>query len=204
MVVRSDLSALRIGRKAFSNQHAENEDAIVDSVDVMTDEYVILVTRKGRGVIRLVNDLHHANLDDNLEPVNRSIESLDSDDDFIGIVPVRDNSTFMTLSRMGYIKSMSSQKVCPSTNTRTYVKKTYPMSGVKKGEDELTRIIRFDTNKSLPAELHYDTVDVKNKERNETLKLDKWLSRDDSGTSSGAKGLKLADGARSITGFELV
>ena len=203
VVVRSDLSALRIGRKAFSNQHAENESSIVDSVDVTTDEYVILVTRKGRGVIRLVNDLQHANLADNLEPLNRSIESLDSDDDFIGIVPVRENSMFMTLSRMGYVKSMSSQKVCPSTNTRTYVKKTYPISGVKKGEDDLTHLIRLESDESLPGEMNYDTLDSKDKERHETLNLDKWLSRDDSGTSSGAKGLKLGDGSRSITSFEL-
>ena len=110
---------------------------------------------------------------------------------------------FMTLSRMGYVKSMSSQKVCPSTNTRTYVKKTYPISGVKKGEDDLTHLIRLESDESLPGEMNYDTLDSKDKERHETLNLDKWLSRDDSGTSSGAKGLKLGDGSRSITSFEL-
>ena len=204
VVVRSDLSALRIGRKAFSNQHAENEGTIVDSVDVMTDDYVILVTRTGRGVVRLVNDLTHANLADNIEPLNRSIESLDSDDDFIGIAPVREDSMFMTLSKMGYVKSMSSQKVCPSTSTRTYVKKTYPISGVKKGEDSLTTLIRLDSSETLPSELQYETLDKKGKTRSETLELEKWLSRNDSGTSSGARGLKLANGDRTLTSFELV
>lgn len=193
VIAKNDLSVCRIGVTAYGNQEEANEGSIAASHEMKTDEFVMFVTKKGRIVTRLVNDLPHTNLNEQTEPLNRSVDSLESDDEFIGVVPVRDSVRVLTISKHGYVKVSDATKLAPSTTTRGYIKKTAPASGLKIDGDELILCIVFEKGELQDTSIEYD-VELKTTDRHESMALNKWLERNDSGGSSGARGLKVRDG----------
>lgn len=195
VVIRDDLTALRIGDRAFENQEPKAERVIVDHVSANTDEYVMLFTKHGRAVTRLVNDLTHVNLDDDVEPLNREIDSLQSDDSFVSAVPIRDGMRVLLVTKHGFGKTMSLDKIAPSTKTRAYVKRTIVTSGLKSDGDEVIAVIPFTSDETALSGSNIEyTVNTGKRVHDASESLEKWLKRDDSGGSSGAQLLKLKSG----------
>lgn len=198
VAVRNDLTMMRIGRQAFENQ-SPNAKNVVDSVETSTDEYALGITKQGNVVTRLIDTLHHANLDIGLEPLNREISNLPGDDAFIGVVATGDGNRVVTISKRGYIKVMDVDKLMPSTKTRSYLKKVSPASGLKGGEDELVAVVPFsgkmkdlDKMEIVVPVLRKLKSDIKTQEQ--TIPFAKWASRNDGAGSSGARALNTRDG----------
>lgn len=205
--VRDDLTMIRIGERAFENQESSTDRIIRDSVNVNTDEYVMGITKKGRVVTRLVDDLPHVNLDVDTEPLNHAIESLDSDDDFIAVVPVRDNVRVFAISEFGYGKTMDAKKIAPKTTTRAYIKKTGVASGLKTEGDTLSfvKVFTADEQNSLAQSELTFSVDTGKKPRTYRVDLARWVKRNDSGTSSGARCMpQLKDGEYKAENVQII
>lgn len=185
VVVGHDLTLRRIGQKAFTNQHADNQERIAAHVDTTTDSYVACITQTGKMIIRLVNDIPHHNLADDIEPMNRQTREIDSNDRFIAVVPISGSNWMVTVSRDGSVKRMNMNTIAPSLKTRAYVNKSYPVSGLKKGTDELAYALFYNEDESVPESIH---VELSNGTKNRTVDItNKVMERDDSGRSSGAR-----------------
>lgn len=192
VVARDDMSVIRIGEKAFENQAAapKGDAKISCYVYANTDEFVMFITKKGRAVTRLVNDLVHANLSDNAAPLNHDIESLERDDEIIDVMPIRDDQRLIVITDHGYAKCMSAKKIAPKTTTRAYFKKTVPVAGLK-SEGDTIAFTKVFTDAELTGEgsIDYESI-VRGKPKVLTIELDRVTQRDDSGGSSGARYLK--------------
>lgn len=205
---RGDLTAIRIGERAFDNQHVSTKkQTIVDSRRMFTDDYVMFITKKGKVITRLVNDLPHVNLDDSVAPLNHDIPSLESDDELIAVVPMDSAIRILAVSSFGFVKLLDNDKIAPKTTTRTYVKKTGVASGLKVEGDVLHTVIPLDEvvySKLQGGTLVASLVNDKGRETTKEIEFDKILSRHDSGTSSGSRMLGRLGEGKTLESIALV
>lgn len=209
VVITKPLSMRKLGVKAFENQSSAGKSAqeIVWHKTVSTKDFVAGITRDGKTVVRRVNDLEQANLDVRMQPLNRDVRGLVSDDEFIGGVELVDdpNVKLVTVSDRGYVKVMNPIVLKPNnTRTRAYSRRTWTASGLKGGTDKLWFAQTFTIEEMNSLKLQIVVRTDRGREKVRTLVLSDILSRSDSPNSSGARWVNTHDGEWRIVRIDVV
>jgi len=202
VVIKKDLQMFQIGQRAFDNQIKNYKDEdIIAYTDALTTEYITAITKQGKTVTRLVNDLDQSTLEAGSESLNKSIPDLKSNDEFIGCV-VNDianesQEKVMIISNHGYVKLISAEKLRPSLKTKSYMKKTGLASTLKKQGDFLTIMEVIDKKIFDDLELHIVLNDKSKKSGivNRYIELSKWSNKNYGTGGSGFKGVNTKDGS---------
>lgn len=189
VVIKKDLRAIRIGSRAYENQiSAYKEDDIVTVLECMTSDYIVMGTKSGKTVTRLVEDLENASLKDKSVQFNKEIDDLKSNDEFVGAI-TSDKERIITISRNGAMKVMSHSKLMPNTNTRRYINSLNWFARFKDDGDEIVSTINVNASDMAISELVIVMKNDKGREIQRVIDLAKLANRSDSGSSTGFKGL---------------
>lgn len=210
VVVKRDLQVFQMGQRAFDNQIQNYKDNdIVAHIDGLTTEYVTIVTKQGKTVTRLINDLDHSSLEVGSEPLYKYIKDLKSDDEFIGCVvnDIKNDSSEKVLigSRAGYVKIISGEKLRPALKTKAYIKKVGYASNLKKDGDYLTfmEVIDKDVFDQLQLNVQLEDKSKKSKVANRRIELSKWSDKSYGPGGSGFRGINTKDGELNYITHEL-
>lgn len=202
VVIKKDLQMFQIGQRAFDNQIKNyKDDDIIAYVDALNTEYVTAITQQGKTVTRLVNDLDQSTLKDGSSSLNKDIPNLKSNDEFIGCVvnDIKEQSqeNVLLVSKYGYVKVISGEKLRPALKTKAYMKKTGLASTLKKQGDYLTIMEVIDKKVFADLEIHVILEDQSKKSGivNRYIGLNKWAERNDGQGGSGFKGINTKNGS---------
>lgn len=209
VIVKRDLQACQMGTRAFETQ-SENADVadIVATIECKTDDYIVLLTRKGRAITRRVLDLENGSFASTHQTFNKLIPTVTADDTLVGAVLVKENSSerVISVSDRGYTKVIDPAKLLLNTNNRGYLKRSGQYSSVKNGEDEINNVFIIDKKEfdrtAINFELTHQT-DAK-KTVNLTLDLKDISHREDGAGGNGARHLNTWDGQRKILSSEVI
>lgn len=210
VVIKKDLQMFQIGQRAFDNQieNYKNDD-IIAFVDGLTTEYVTAVTKQGKTVTRLINDLEHSSLEAGSNNLNKVVNDLKSTDEFIGIIINKQNEVsperILLISDFGYVKVLSGEKLMPSTRTKAYVNKTGLASTLKKQGDSLVVMEVIDKKRFNDLELKVVLNDSSKKSgiANRYVELSKWDDRNDGPGGSGFNGINTKNGQLTFKEYEI-
>ena len=171
---------------------ATNEQAMTDRgnrikyIETSTDKYIGAVTRSGKYVVRLVNDIEGE------ERITRTVDEIGADEVFLDLFEFDDKMSVVTMSRRGYMKHIPHANLLPNVGTRRYIKKAHIVSGLKGGDDALIRMFNIKT-----SDVGNTTLTVKTDRTrgpNQDITLDVVAERNDKGGSSGARYFETHDG----------
>lgn len=209
VLVKRDLQACQMGVKAFNNQKDSADTSnIVQSIECKTDDYIVLLTRKGRAITRRVIDLDSGNFTSTHQSFNKSISTVTADDTMIGAVVIKNDSSdrLISVSNRGYTKVIEPSKLLLNTNNRGYLKRSGQFSSAKNGEDEIENIFLVDKNEFDSTSIKFVLTHQKKEDKQIEIVLDlKDIShREDGAGGNGARHLNTWDGQRKILSSEVI
>lgn len=209
VIVKRDLQACQMGTRAFETQKdAIDANEVVQTLECKTDDYIVLLTRKGRAITRRVIDLENGNLTSTHQTFNKMIPTVTADDTLIGAVLIKkdSNERLISISDKGYTKVIEPSKLLLNTNNRGYLKRSGQFSSAKNGEDEINHIFIFDREDFDKTSIRFELSHQKiaNKTLELTLDLKKIAHREDGPGGNGARHLNTHDGQRKILSLEVM
>ena len=209
VIVKKDLQACQMGTRAFESQKdSADMSNVVQTLECKTDDYIVLLTRKGRAITRRVIDLENGNFTSTHSTFNKLIPTVTADDTLIGAVVVKDksNDRLVSVSDRGYTKVIEPSKLLLNTNNRGYLKRSGQFSSAKNGEDEINHIFVIDKSKFDQTSIRFEVTHQKNANKTLELILDlKDVShREDGAGGNGARHVNTWDGQRKILSSEVI
>lgn len=210
VLVKRDLQACQMGTRAYESQRdSADVSDIVAEIECKTDDYVVLLTRKGRAITRRVLDLENGNFASTHQTFNKLIPTVTADDTLVGAVLVKkaDSSTrIISVSDRGYTKVIDPNKLLLNTNNRGYLKRSGQYSSVKNGEDEINHIFIVDRQEFDQTSIRFELTHQSKANKTISLSLDlkSVAHREDGAGGNGARHLNTWDGQRKILTSEVI
>lgn len=212
VIVKKDLQIFQMGQRAYDNQIKSYKDNdIIAAFDALTTDYIIAITKSGKSVTRFINDLENLALNGKVDPLNKEIKDLLSDDEFVGAAianqeEIDDNPQVIVITKQGYGKVIKSEKLLPNLKTKGYIKKLGRVSSMKKENDEVAIVLNFEKGKFDQYELHVTLKDESKKSGQVVRKVDleKWIDRDDGQGGSGTRFFNTKNGELDFIDFKII
>lgn len=210
VLIKRDLQACYLGARAFANQKEaiDKDESIVSTLECNTDDYIVILTKKGRAITRRVIDLDQGTPQSTHEKFNRLIPSVSADDELIGAVIAsrnENNLRLVSVSARGYAKLIDPTTLMLNVNNRGYLKRSGQFSSVKNGEDTIIAVLTIPFDELASTELDFELTHHAKPDRtvNVSLELQKLAYRSDKGGGNGARFLNTRDGARQFIKMEV-
>ena len=211
VIAKRDLQACQIGPRAFDNQKDSADlSQVADTLKCNTDDFVVLLTKKGRAITRRAADLDTGNFTSTHQSFNKAISTVTADDEIISVVKAEENSgvKLVTVSNRGYVKVIDPIKLRLNVNNKGYLKRSGQFSSVKNGEDEIAYVFKLSVakdgrfvNDMIEFELTHQSREGKTVKVE--LDLRKIESREDGAGGNGAKHVNTWDGTRKFLKAEV-
>lgn len=210
VLIKRDLQACYLGARAFSNQKEaiDKDENIVSTLECNTDDYIVILTKKGRAITRRVIDLDQGTPQSTHEKFNRLIPTVSADDELIGAVVAsrnENNLRLVSISARGYAKLIDPTTLMLNVNNRGYLKRSGQFSSVKNGEDSIIAVLTIPFDELASTELDFELTHHAKPDRtvHVVLELEKLAYRSDKGGGNGARFLNTRDGARQFVKMEV-
>lgn len=143
MVVVKPSGAQRMSSAVYNNNKDNYKGTVLNSFDTSTDKGIIMFTRDGRTIQRLVDDLENSSIRNDLDDIRRSTSTFKSSDEIIGAVTFDiDNADDMGLSVIsvtakGQVKHSPVNKSLFAYTQKGYMTRTNTYNGLKLQGDEV-------------------------------------------------------------------
>lgn len=151
LVAVTPLSAQRMTKQMFDNGKDKAPSRIVTTIDATTTDALIVLTRGGVVMQRIVEDLPHSSIRNSVDAWSKTTPSFDMDDHIVAAVtaPMSDingENTYLdslmvvSVTRLGQVKKNKLRDVLLSFNSKGYLTRTKVFNGLKLRDDEIIAV----------------------------------------------------------------
>lgn len=148
IVTVSPFYAQRMTKQMYDNGKDKAASRVVSVHDTNTNEAIVMFTRNGLSMQRVVEDLPHSSVRNAVDSLVKTVKTFTAKDDVVASTtfPLAwaleeseelDKKIIVSVSRLGQVKKNKLKDVLLSFNQKGYMSRTKPYNGLKLSGDEI-------------------------------------------------------------------
>lgn len=160
IVTVSPYSAQRMTQQMYNNSKENPVSPVISIHDSNTNDAILMFTRQGKTIQRVVEDLDHAGLKNNVDSFVKTVKTFFATDEILTsyTFPVKyaieendilNQKYVLSITKQGQIKKNTLADVLLSFNQKGYISRTKPYNGLKLDGDTVIFVAIVD-EKDLP------------------------------------------------------
>ena len=160
IVTVSPYSAQRMTQQMYNNSKENPVSPVIAIHDSNTNDAILMFTRQGKTIQRIVEDLDHAGLKNNVDSFVKTVKTFFATDEILTsyTFPVKyaieendilNQKYVLSITKQGQIKKNTLADVLLSFNQKGYISRTKPYNGLKLDGDNVIFVAVVD-EKDLP------------------------------------------------------
>ena len=143
IVVVKPTGAQRMSKTVYTNNKDSYKGEVIATFDTSTSKAVVMLTKNGRVIQRLANDLENSSIKNDVDDIRRSTSTFKSDDEIVGSVvfDVDDvenlGLSVVSITKLGQVKHSPLNKSLFVFTQKGYMTRTGAYNGLKLEGDEV-------------------------------------------------------------------